>query len=171
MVPRAASLIFSTTWFIKLIKAGQLPGIINSFLNSFFFSWLKINFASTIGLKVINEERIIIIISNNLFSFCTAFLEFFFFLLIIIGDFEKDYKLCMSQYSTIFGTTRIPNFGRDKLVTNYNSTHIAVVCRNHYFTFDVIDKENKQVYTQHSFFHSFLLLLSILLIIVLFSIY
>jgi hypothetical protein len=61
------------------------------------------------------------------------------------GDFEKDFQLDMSQYSQIFSTTRIPNFGRDRLVTNYNSTHIAVVCKNHYYWFDVFDKDNKQV--------------------------
>lgn len=52
-------------------------------------------------------------------------------------DYERSDPLCMSQYANLFGSTRIPQFTRDKLVIDYESTHVAVVCNDRFYTFDV----------------------------------
>lgn len=58
-------------------------------------------------------------------------------------DTEKKTKLCMHQHTVLFGTTRIPGYGRDRLATDYKSKTITVVCRDQYFSVNVYDKNNK----------------------------
>lgn len=103
-VLRAASLVYSTCWFIRLLKAGQLAGMD----------------PSSNGAAVHQGAHVT--------NFCA------------LGDFERADPLCMTQYAELFGTTRIPQFGRDKLVTDYNSNHVAVVCRDQYYWFDISDQ-------------------------------
>uniref|UniRef100_A0A6B2KZV3 Choline/carnitine acyltransferase domain-containing protein n=1 Tax=Arcella intermedia TaxID=1963864 RepID=A0A6B2KZV3_9EUKA len=58
-------------------------------------------------------------------------------------DRERGERLCMHQYSVLFGSTRIPQFARDRLVTQHNSRHIAVVSRDQYYWFNVYDEDGK----------------------------
>eukprot|EP01126_Amoeba_proteus_P047275 TRINITY_DN5387_c0_g1_i3.p1 TRINITY_DN5387_c0_g1~~TRINITY_DN5387_c0_g1_i3.p1 ORF type:complete len:653 (-),score=120.36 TRINITY_DN5387_c0_g1_i3:87-1976(-) len=85
-IPRAASMIFSTYWFVSILRAGQLA-----------------------------------------------------------PDYERKDPLCMSQYNLLFGSTRIPQFSRDKLVVDYESTHVAVVCNDQYYTFELVDSDGRSL--------------------------
>lgn len=48
------------------------------------------------------------------------------------------YPLDMSQYSSLFGTTRIPETDKDTLVKNEHSKHITVQYHNHFYSFKVL---------------------------------
>eukprot|EP01125_Pyxidicula_operculata_P008686 TRINITY_DN2894_c0_g1_i2.p1 TRINITY_DN2894_c0_g1~~TRINITY_DN2894_c0_g1_i2.p1 ORF type:complete len:544 (-),score=107.12 TRINITY_DN2894_c0_g1_i2:387-2018(-) len=62
---------------------------------------------------------------------------------LLAPDSERNVRLCMHQYTKLFGTSRIPQYRRDKLVTDYNARHIAVVARDQYYWFDAYDEDNK----------------------------
>ncbi|XP_028398287.1 carnitine O-palmitoyltransferase 2, mitochondrial-like [Dendronephthya gigantea] len=52
----------------------------------------------------------------------------------------KAFPLDMSQYTRMFASTRIPQSGRDKLITYADSRHILVIHNGNYYTLDVIDE-------------------------------
>lgn len=49
----------------------------------------------------------------------------------------------MSQYKGLFGSSRIPETGKDHLVNDYKSKHILVQRRGYFYSFDVLDSEGK----------------------------
>lgn len=51
----------------------------------------------------------------------------------------KAFPLDMSQYERLFGTSRIPEFEKDRLVQNPNSKHIMVMRRGNCYAVDVLD--------------------------------
>eukprot|EP01130_Rhizamoeba_saxonica_P014700 TRINITY_DN643_c0_g1_i4.p1 TRINITY_DN643_c0_g1~~TRINITY_DN643_c0_g1_i4.p1 ORF type:complete len:713 (+),score=145.76 TRINITY_DN643_c0_g1_i4:39-2141(+) len=56
-------------------------------------------------------------------------------------DRERTNNLCMFQYTKLFGSTRIPYRGRDKLLTFHESKHITILARNHFYSFVVFDED------------------------------
>lgn len=53
----------------------------------------------------------------------------------------KAYPLDMSQYEGLFGATRIPEKGKDRIYRNTTSRHILVIKRGHLYSVDVLDKD------------------------------
>lgn len=51
----------------------------------------------------------------------------------------KAFPLDMSQYSSLFNSTRIPEVGKDRLVREDAARHILVMRRGHFYVFDVLD--------------------------------
>ncbi|XP_034482821.1 carnitine O-palmitoyltransferase 2, mitochondrial [Drosophila innubila] len=51
----------------------------------------------------------------------------------------KAFPLDMSQYSRLFGTSRIPRIGKDELVLSPDSKHIMVMRRGNMYTMNVLD--------------------------------
>ena len=51
--------------------------------------------------------------------------------------------LCMSQYSSIFNTTRVPGAEQDTLVTFDRSSHIAVICRGKIYKLPVFSERSR----------------------------
>jgi len=49
-------------------------------------------------------------------------------------DFQGKNALCMSQYKTLLGTSRIPGPNRDALKTNSKSNHVAVIANGRYYS-------------------------------------
>jgi len=47
----------------------------------------------------------------------------------------------MSQYKSLFNSTRIPEIGKDRLVRFENAKHVVVMRAGHFYVFDVFDKE------------------------------
>ncbi|EDV97659.1 carnitine O-palmitoyltransferase 2, mitochondrial [Drosophila grimshawi] len=51
----------------------------------------------------------------------------------------KAFPLDMSQYSRLFGTTRLPKLGKDELVQSADSKHILVMRRGNMYAMNVLD--------------------------------
>lgn len=51
----------------------------------------------------------------------------------------KAFPLDMSQYSRLFGTSRIPRIGKDELMLSPDSKHIMVMRRGNMYTMNVLD--------------------------------
>ena len=51
----------------------------------------------------------------------------------------QAYPLDMSQYSSLFNSTRIPKVKKDILVKNESGRHILVLRNGHFFKVNVID--------------------------------
>lgn len=47
----------------------------------------------------------------------------------------------MSQYSSLFNSTRIPMINKDILHSNLPGKHIIVMRRGHFYKFDVLDDQ------------------------------
>lgn len=47
----------------------------------------------------------------------------------------------MSQYSSLFNSTRIPMINKDILHSNTSGKHIVVMRRGHFYKFDVLDNQ------------------------------
>ena len=60
-------------------------------------------------------------------------------------DYQGPSPLCMSQYKTILGTSRIPGEKRDALVTSKDVKHIIVIRNGHYYKIDAFNKNNKLI--------------------------
>lgn len=56
----------------------------------------------------------------------------------------KAYPLDMSQYEGLFGATRIPEVGKDRIYRNPNSRHILVIKGGFLYSVDVLDKDGEQ---------------------------
>ncbi|XP_069693874.1 carnitine O-palmitoyltransferase 2, mitochondrial [Periplaneta americana] len=52
----------------------------------------------------------------------------------------KAFPLDMSQYGSLFSSTRIPKIGKDILYRNETAKHMVVMRRGHFYIFDVLDK-------------------------------
>lgn len=46
----------------------------------------------------------------------------------------------MSQYSSLFNSTRIPVVGKDKLFKDPNAQHMLVMRKGNFYVFDALDK-------------------------------
>nr|CAG4650079.1 EOG090X04D9 [Sida crystallina] len=57
----------------------------------------------------------------------------------------KAYPLDMSQYSSLFNSTRIPEIGKDRLVRNEAARHILVMRQGHFYVFDVLDRDGNML--------------------------
>ena len=47
----------------------------------------------------------------------------------------------MSQYSSLFNSTRVPELGKDRLFRDEKARHILVMRRGHFYVFDVFDRD------------------------------
>lgn len=56
------------------------------------------------------------------------------------------YPLDMSQYNGLFGSSRIPEIGKDRIVNDTKSKHILVQRRGYFYTFDVLDDEGEIIF-------------------------
>ncbi|XP_022914689.1 carnitine O-palmitoyltransferase 2, mitochondrial [Onthophagus taurus] len=61
----------------------------------------------------------------------------------------KAYPLDMSQYPSLFNTTRIPEIDKDRLYTNHKAKHITVQRNGYFYAFDVLD-ENDNIISPNS---------------------
>ncbi|KAG5878019.1 hypothetical protein JTB14_014260 [Gonioctena quinquepunctata] len=55
----------------------------------------------------------------------------------------KAYPLDMSQYSSLFNSTRIPEIDKDRLVHDSSGKHITVQYRGHFYSFRVLTNTNE----------------------------
>lgn len=53
----------------------------------------------------------------------------------------KAFPLDMSQFSGLFGATRIPLPNKDKIIRDPTSKHILVQRNGNFYIFDVLDKD------------------------------
>ena len=65
---------------------------------------------------------------------------------------NNAFPLDMSQYFRLFNSSRVPQIGRDELVTDDTARHILVIRNGHFFTFDVLDKDGKSEESCHDAF-------------------
>ena len=59
-------------------------------------------------------------------------------------DYQRKQPLCMSQYKTLFSTTRIPGETKDFHFTNCHSSHVIIIHRGHYYRLTVLD-DNRNI--------------------------
>lgn len=52
----------------------------------------------------------------------------------------QAYPLDMSQYSSLFNNTRIPEIGKDRLYHDKTQRHIVVLRHGHFYTFNALDE-------------------------------
>ncbi|ERL94621.1 hypothetical protein D910_11897 [Dendroctonus ponderosae] len=52
----------------------------------------------------------------------------------------KAYPLDMSQYPSLFNSTRVPETDRDRLIKNLPGNHITVQSKGHFYAFSVMDQ-------------------------------
>eukprot|EP00056_Hartaetosiga_gracilis_P003445 m.63748 g.63748 ORF g.63748 m.63748 type:complete len:794 (-) comp11459_c0_seq2:126-2507(-) len=57
--------------------------------------------------------------------------------------------LCMSQYERSFGTTRIPQHGQDVIQHVPKPKHVAVLCKGHYFIFNLLGDKGESLTALH----------------------
>jgi carnitine O-palmitoyltransferase 2 len=57
----------------------------------------------------------------------------------------------MSQYASLFNSTRIPCIGKDKLYRNENAKHMLVMKKGNFYVFDALDKDGKYSHSHHFF--------------------
>lgn len=69
-------------------------------------------------------------------------------------DFQGKYPLCMSQYTTLLATTRIPGVTRDSLLTDPISRHIIFIHKGSYHRIFVL-KENREKVDASTLLHQF----------------
>lgn len=55
----------------------------------------------------------------------------------------QAFPLDMSQYGSLFNTTRIPKINKDSLFQNESAKHMVVMKGGHFYIFDVFDKDGK----------------------------
>ena len=66
----------------------------------------------------------------------------------LLPDEFRGSKLCMNQYSRLFGTSRIPTKSGCVMNTDLKSRHVIVVYRSQFYWFDVLDPENEVILTE-----------------------
>ncbi len=64
-------------------------------------------------------------------------------------DYQGKIPLCMSQYKTLFSSTRIPGESKDTYVMKPETSHIILIHRGHYYRLDVVDGNRQQVTPSH----------------------
>ncbi len=50
----------------------------------------------------------------------------------------------MSQYSSLFNSTRIPKLEKDELFQDRIQKHIVCLRKGHFYTFDILDENGKR---------------------------
>ncbi|XP_043280995.1 carnitine O-palmitoyltransferase 2, mitochondrial isoform X2 [Venturia canescens] len=55
----------------------------------------------------------------------------------------KVFPLDMSQYPNLFGTARIPEIGKDRLLNNPKPRHIVVMRKGHFYSVDILNENEK----------------------------
>eukprot|EP00753_Platysulcus_tardus_P015050 PLAT4745.2.p1 GENE.PLAT4745.2~~PLAT4745.2.p1 ORF type:complete len:641 (+),score=216.95 PLAT4745.2:280-2202(+) len=60
-------------------------------------------------------------------------------------DKIRKAPLCMSQFTRMFATTRVPGRSRDELRTAADSRHIIIACRNQFYKLDVLSPDGQQL--------------------------
>uniref|UniRef100_A0A7S1GU14 Choline/carnitine acyltransferase domain-containing protein n=1 Tax=Hemiselmis andersenii TaxID=464988 RepID=A0A7S1GU14_HEMAN len=63
-------------------------------------------------------------------------------------DMQRTTPLCMTQYTRLFGTARIPGKGVDTVSYNPDSRHIVVMSRGHVYWMDVLGEDGKVCLSQ-----------------------
>ncbi len=58
-------------------------------------------------------------------------------------DYQKDQPLCMSQYTTLLSTTRIPGSKEDFHATESATAHVIILFKGHYYKIKVLDRERR----------------------------
>ena len=58
-------------------------------------------------------------------------------------DYQKKQPLCMSQYKTLFSTTRVPGKIKDFHLTETNASHVIIIHQGHYYHLNVLDDNRK----------------------------
>lgn len=58
----------------------------------------------------------------------------------------KAFPLDMSQYQGLFGATRIPETGKDRIYRNEKSRHLLVIRNGHMYSVDVLDEAGRQAH-------------------------
>lgn len=61
----------------------------------------------------------------------------------------KAYPLDMSQYEGLFGATRIPEKGKDRIHRNRESRHVLVIKEGHLYAVDVLDRDGEKSYCSY----------------------
>lgn len=51
----------------------------------------------------------------------------------------------MSQYSNLFGSTRIPVLGKDKIQQYQDSKHVVVMRKGHFYSFDIFERQSNKI--------------------------
>lgn len=57
----------------------------------------------------------------------------------------KAFPLDMSQFQGLFGATRVPQIGKDKITRDPTSKHVVVQRRGNFYVFDVLDSDGQFV--------------------------
>lgn len=63
-------------------------------------------------------------------------------------DTVRSTPLCMSQYSRLFGTARVPTENGCIIRHDPTAKHIVVLCRGQFYWFDVLDDNNDLIMTE-----------------------
>lgn len=61
---------------------------------------------------------------------------------LLVDTLKNNQKLCMYQYSRLFGASRIPTDEGCTMQTDPNSNHIVVLSKSQFYWFDVLDSKN-----------------------------
>ena len=75
-------------------------------------------------------------------------------------DYQKKQPLCMSQYKTLFSTTRIPGTVKDFHFTEANTSHIIIIHRGHYYRLNVLDGNGK-ILNHDTLYHSIMAIINL----------
>ena len=60
-------------------------------------------------------------------------------------DYQNDSPLCMSQYNSIFGSSRVPGVEIDTITKNPNSNHIIILLKNQIYKLDTLSSDGSRV--------------------------
>lgn len=71
------------------------------------------------------------------------------------ADTMRGNPLCMSQYSRMFGTSRIATDHGCRMQTDPTSRHIVVLCRSQFYWFDVLDANSDIILSEESLAQNF----------------
>jgi len=74
-------------------------------------------------------------------------------------DYQKKQPLCMSQYKTLFSTTRIPGKIKDFHLTESNASHAIIIHRGHYYRLNVLD-DNRKILSYNTLHQSIMTILN-----------
>ncbi|KAM7538454.1 hypothetical protein Aperf_G00000062635 [Anoplocephala perfoliata] len=113
-VIRAANLVYSSLRFFESLRNGKLRPDLNR------------NPSPSI-IKLQNFDRFINVLPS-LLATCGAYLF-------------RVFPLDMSPYQYLFQSSRIPDFGMDRLASSADSRHIAVISQGEFYYFDVFDQQ------------------------------
>lgn len=65
----------------------------------------------------------------------------------------KVYPLDMSQYSSLFNSTRIPELKKDRLYQDKSKKHILVLRKGNFYTVEVLDENGTLKSIENFFFY------------------